>query len=586
MRVQTVWACAVISAGAFLAGCNGSISELPSGSGGSGAGSGTGNTTGSGSAGNGAAGSGSAGSGNSSGTAGSTSTGAAGSGSPTQSVLDLSGTPKFYRAIRLSNTQWAQAVQTVLNVPSGGLEAMFESPATGLTDFSNNEMVLGFDARNWSDFQSASETLAAQVTATDTALAKVYSGTDAAGFISTVGRRAYRRPLTTAEQATYMTLYNSGSTLIGSRSTFAKGASLVIRALLQSPYFLYRMELGAKGAALSSYEMAAKLSLWLRGTGPDDKTLDLAGGSGNLNTADGAAALATTMLGEAAATTSMRQFHGEWMHLGDYADISKVNVSTYKSSLNAEYQEAAYRFFDNIFSQGLGVKDILLSTKGYYGAGMASFYGLTAPAAGSYTQADLGAKRVGFFSQLPYLTLNGHNDEPSSILRGVTLNLDVLCAQLGPPATVIPAIPPLMAGQTNRQRIDTLTATCGQSCHNDMINPLGFAFEHFDGMGNYRDTENGGLTIDSSGSYTFADGIARSWNDAPGLMQVLASTPQTYTCFAKKLASYGLQRTITPNDMPLLNSLTAAAMASGTASEKQLIIQLVRSDAFRTHGGP
>ena len=238
----------------------------------------------------------------------------------------------------------------------------------------------------------------------------------------------------------------------------------------------------------------------------------------------------------------MRQFHGEWLHFGDYADISKVNVPTYKTSLNAEYQESAYRFFDNIFTQGLGVKDMLLSTKGYYGAGMATFYGLTAPAAGSYTQADLGAKRVGFFSQLPYLTLNGHNDEPSSILRGVTLNLDVLCATLGPPAAVIPPIPPLMPGQTNRQRIDTLTGTCGQSCHNDMINPLGFAFEHFDGMGNWRDTENGGLTIDSSGSYTFADGVTRTWNDAAGLMQVLASTPQTYTCFAKKLASYGLQR--------------------------------------------
>ena len=92
-------------------------------------------------------------------------------------------------------------------------------------------------------------------------------------------------------------------------------------------------------------------------------------------------------------------------------------------------------------------------------------------------------------------------------MRGVTLNLDVLCATLGPPATVIPPIPPLEAGQTNRQRIDKLTGTCGQSCHNDMINPLGFAFEHFDGMGQWRDTENGGLTIDSSGSYTFADGV-------------------------------------------------------------------------------
>jgi len=585
MRFQLVCACTVLAATAGLAGCNGTFGDVASGAGGAGAGSGSGNGSGSAGTGGAAAGGGSSGSGNASGAGGST-TGTAGTGAPSSSMIDFSGTPKYYRAIRISNTQWAQAIQTVLNVPSGGLESAFESPATGLTDFSNNEMVLGFDARNWSDFQTAAETLAAQVTATDSALTKVYSGTDPAGFISTVGRRAYRRPLTTAEQATYMTLYNQGSSLMGTRSAFAKGASLVIRAMLQSPYFLYRTELGAKGAALNGYEMAAKLALWLRGTSPDDKTLDLAAGTGKLDTADGAAALATTMLGETATANVMRQFHGEWLHFSEYADISKVNTPTYKESLNVEYQESSYRFFDNIFTQGLGIKDVLLSTNGFYGPGMAALYGVTAPASGSYAQSDLGSKRVGFFSQMAYLTLNAHNNEPSSIKRGVTLNLDVLCATLGPPAAVIPDIPALLPGQTNRQRIDTLTATCGESCHNAMINPLGFAFEHFDGMGQWRDTENGGLAIDSTGSYTFADGVTRTWTDAASLMQVLASTPQTHTCFAKKLASYGLQRTVTPNDMPLLTAMTSAGMATGTNSEKQLIIQLVRSDAFRTHGGP
>jgi hypothetical protein len=142
-----------------------------------------------------------------------------------------------------------------------------------------------------------------------------------------------------------------------------------------------------------------------------------------------------------------------------------------------------------------------------------------------------------------------------------------------------------MPGQTNRQRIDTLTGSCGQSCHNDMINPLGFAFEHFDGMGQWRDTENGGLTIDASGSYTFADGTTKTWNDAAGLMQVLAATPQAHTCYAKKLASFGLQRDVIASDMPMLTALTSASMASG-GSIKQLIVQLVRNDAFRTHGGP
>jgi hypothetical protein len=582
MRFQTVWACAGTFAIAALAGCNGVIGENPSGSGGSGAGSGTGGAgnTGTGGAGN----TGTGGAGNTvTGTGG---TGGAG-GTPVPGQLDLAGAPKYFRAIRLTNTQWAQAVQTVLNVPTSGLEQNFESPISITGTFTNNELGLGVAARNWEDFQSAAETLAAQVTATDTALAKVYTGTDAAGFIATIGRRAYRRPLTTAEKATYMTLYNQGTSLTGTRSAFAKGASLVIRAMLQSPHFVFRTELGPKGAPLNAYEMAAKLSLWLRGTGPDDRTLDLAGGTtAKLDTADGAAALATTMLGEATATTVMRQFHGEWLHFASYADISKVNVPTYKESLNVEYQESSYRFFDNVFLQGLGIKDVLTSTTGFYGPGMAALYGVTAPATGSYTQGDLGAKRVGFFSQLPYLTLNGHNEEPSSILRGVTLNHDVLCAVLGPPAIVFPDIPPLEPGQTNRQRIDKLTGTCGMSCHNDMINPLGFSFEHFDGMGKWRDTENGGLTIDSSGSYTFADGTTKTWTDAAGLMQILASTPQTHTCFAKKLASFGLQRDVVASDMPMLTALTSASMAAATSSEKQMIIQLVRTDAFRTHGGP
>ncbi len=148
--------------------------------------------------------------------------------------------------VRLTNAQWARAVQDVLKLASpSGLEQSFQSAVTGTTDFSNNELVLDVTQRSWADFQTAAETLAAQVTATDAALAKVYSGTDAAGLITTLGRRAYRRPLTAAEQSTYMTLYSKGSTLTGTRSALAKGASLVIRAMLQSPYFLFRTEMGA-----------------------------------------------------------------------------------------------------------------------------------------------------------------------------------------------------------------------------------------------------------------------------------------------------------------------------------------------------
>jgi hypothetical protein len=279
----------------------------------------------------------------------------------------------------------------------------------------------------------------------------------------------------------------------------------------------------------------------------------------------------------------MRRFHGELLHFDRYLNISKIGVPTYREALNAEFQETSFLFFDKIFTQGLGVRQILTSTSGFVGAGTAALYGVAAPATG-FVERDLGAQRVGYFLQLPFLALYGHNADPSPILRGASVNLDVLCAELGPPAPVIPEIPPLMPGQTNRQRIDTLTATCGQSCHNDMINPLGFAFENFDGMGKWRDTENGGLPIDASGSFTFSDGVKRSWTGAAELMQTLASSPQAHTCYAKKLASFALQRDIVAADMPLLSTLTSTSMAS-TGSVKQVIVDLVRNNAFRTRVG-
>jgi hypothetical protein len=410
------------------------------------------------------------------------------------------------------------------------------------------------------------------VSASAATLASVYAGTDAAGFIQALGRRAYRRPLTTAEVASYTALFNTGG------GTFPKGAALVIRALLQSPYFLYRSELAAPGAALTGYEVAAKLSLWLRGTTPNDALLDAAD---KLTSADAVASQATTMLGEPAATAVMREFHGELLHFDRYSQISKLNVATYKESLNAEYQESSFLFFDRIFSQGQGVREILTSTRGFVGPGMAALYGL---AGGSgFVEQDLGPKRAGYFSQLPYLTLHAFNLEPDSIHRGVSLNLDVLCAPLGPPAAVIPPVPPLQAGQTNRQRIDTLTSGCGAACHNSMINPLGFAFEHFDGMGQYQDMENGGLPIDSSGSYTFSQG-AKSYQDNVGLMQAIAESEQAHLCYSKKLASFALQRDIVTTDIPWLTTLSDVSRAEG-GSVKQIMIALAKSDAFRTRLG-
>ena len=493
-------------------------------------------------------------------------------------VLNLSGSPQYLRFIRLTNGQWAQSVTDILKLAApSGLERDFQSAVAGTTDFANNELVLAVDQRAVADFQSAAEALAKQVTASSASLTQIYSGTDAAGFIATVGRRAFRRPLSSEESAAYLKLFNSGASLSGTATAFAKGAGLVIRAILQSPYFVYRTELGDAGAPLSGYEIAAKLSLWLRDTTPNDELLDTAATAGKLDTSDGIAAVATKMLEEPAAAKVIDHFHSELLHFDRYANITKLGVSNYDESLNTEYLESSTRFFDKIFTQGLGLKDILTSTKGFVGPRMAPLYGVAAPASG-YEERDLGAQRVGYFSQLPFLSLHGLNGEADSIHRGVSINLDVLCAVLGPPAAELPPVPVLQPGQTNRQRISTLTAGCGGACHNQQINPVGFAFEHFDGIGRYQETENGNLPIDSSGSFEFVEG-KKDFADVADLMRDLAAGTQAHQCYSKKLASFAMQRDIVAQDKPLLESLAKASIDNG--STKRVILELVRSDAFR-----
>ncbi|KYF51963.1 hypothetical protein BE08_46000 [Sorangium cellulosum] len=500
--------------------------------------------------------------------------------------IDMPGAPQHHRFVRLTNSQWARSVQVVLNLAApSSLSEAFEKPVAGTTDFTNNEHLLSVNQRSWDDYRSAAEALAEQVTSSDAALADVYPDTDAAGFIETVGRRAYRRPLTDAEVARYTALFETGAAMSGSKSAFAKGAQLVIRTLLQSPHFLYRTELGEDGEPLDGYEVAAKVSLWLRDAAPSDELLDKAS---TLTTPEAIAAVVEPMLEEPGAVNAMRYFHRELLHFDRYATISKLGVPDYDESLNAEYEESAYLFFEKIFTEGLGVKDILTSTTGFVGPGMASIYGLS-PSGRGVVERDLGPDRVGFFSQLPYLTLNALNDESDSIHRGVSINLDVLCTPLGAPAPDIPPVPPLEPGQTNRERITQLTGACGGYCHSQLINPVGFAFEHFDGMGRYRDEENGGLPIDSSGVYTFSEG-PKSFADAGELMHHMAEGEQAHLCYAKKLASFALQRDVVPADLPLVEALAkvsrgADGSASAGGSVKKMMLELVKNEAFRTRMG-
>jgi hypothetical protein len=573
---------AVALVAVILAGCSTTVGSggPPGADSGGSVGSGGNGTSGS----SGSKASGGSGNGSSSGgTAGSSGTGTGGTDmtGPAQArPVSMDGMPVYSRFLRLTNDQWENSVHDILKLTAPtGLSEDFLHAVTGTTDFDNNERVVIVNDTVWSDFQNAAETVAAQVTATDAALQKVVATTDAATFIKTFGRRAFRRDLTADEVTKYQALYTEGTTYSGSQSAFTKGAALVITAMLQSPNFLYRSEMGDVGTPLTGYEMAAKLSLWIRDTTPTDAMLDAAK-SGTFDSADGAATQATQMLEEDGAVAVMRKFHAQLYKLDVVNTITKTGVDGYSDALIPEFKDASYAFFDYVFKQNLGVKDILTTNVGFAGPLMAPLYG--ASVTGSGVQQIKLTDRAGWYSQLPFLTLWAINNNPDSIHRGVRINLDTLCADPGQPQINLPPVPPLEPDQTNRERYEALTGSCGAECHGQYINPIGFAFEDFDGLGRHRDMDNG-KPVDTTGTYPFAEGT-KDFNGAPELMQLIANGAQAHECYAKKIASYGLQRDMLDVERPLIESLGAVSLSTG-ASIKQVMVALVKTDAFRSHFG-
>jgi len=156
----------------------------------------------------------------------------------------------------------------------------------------------------------------------------------------------------------------------------------------------------------------------------------------------------------------------------------------------------------------------------------------------------------------------------------------LLCRPPLPPPPVIPPPLPPTEGGTTRQRVTRATESCGGVCHNVYMDPLGFAFENFDGLGRERSSDNG-LPVDTTGSYPFAEG-AQAFANGAELMKIMAESLQAHTCYSKSVVGYALGRDVVEADRPLLESL---AQVSLSQSLKEIIVALVRDPAFRTRKG-
>lgn len=496
-------------------------------------------------------------------------TGDGGAGGTANPVL----TGPFYtRLQRLTKEQWERAVADILRLPRSStvLAGVFPT-MRGPAEFNNNEKLLFVDLASELAFESGAEAAAAQATASAEALAKVYPGTDAPGFVRALGRRAFRRPLTADEETRYQAVFALGERLYG--TGFGNGAALVIRALLQSPKFLYRSELGGPGQALDGFELASKLSFTVQGTTPSDDLLDMAA-AGGLASPDGLEQAARAMLSGDGAAAVMLDFHNQLYRLDRYG--VPASVAPTAPEMWREMAEVSSRFFDSVYRQGEGLRAILTSTRFFVGRTLGTYYGIeTSPS--EIEQRTLDGSRTGFFMQLPFLSVSGSGSDPDPVWRGIALNEQVLCVTIedGHVTTAPPTLPPLAARQTNRTRLEAATAACG-SCHTTIIDPLGFAFEGFDTVGRQRARDND-IAVDTRGTVSL-DGANRAFTGAKDLMKILADSTQAHSCYARRFMSYALQRDIVAGDEALLTDLTAV---SRSKSLKELLVSLVRSPTFR-----
>jgi len=381
-------------------------------------------------------------------------------------------------------------------------------------------------------------------------------------------------------------LFQQAPQLFEGGDAFAHGAEMVIRALLQSPHFLYRVESSTavqdRKIWLSGYEVATRLSYALWNSLPSTE-LFAAVQAGELGSVDGVSKWTKSMLADARAKGPLVGFHDQLFDVENYGTIAKnaTRFPTFTAALAPALQQEARLFFEEIaVTRGASLAGLLTTPVAFVNATTAPFYGLTAGSYGdTLTKADLDpARRAGLLTQVGFLSKYGSQSQSDPILRGVHISLDMLCSSLPAPPNDIPPLPEQLPDQTNRQRVETLTgvAPCS-ACHNTFINPLGFAFESYDAVGQWRDTDNG-KPVNTAANYML-DGQAVSYDGAVQLSQLLAKSTTVHRCYAEHWLEYTLGRRPSEEEQGVLDSLAAASLQSDSIAN--LLSSITALETFR-----
>lgn len=366
-------------------------------------------------------------------------------------------------------------------------------------------------------------------------------------FVRNLGERISREPLDDERVGRFTELFEAEGV-----ESFNDGASLVITAMVQSPYLLYRRELGPLDRNQTEYsltplEIASELSYFLT-NGPPDAALMDAAKQGRLTSSDDIDREAQRLMATPAAESVFGRFVRAWTDIDRLVQKAK-NGADLTPELRSDMIEETERFFDDVLGNAGTIGDLFGAPFTYMNQRLANFYGgMEGVTSADFTKIDIsdGSRVPGLLGHGSYLTAHALADNSSPVQRAFVVRERFLCNDLPEvPTDLDTNLDAPVATDTSRERYARHSSEepC-RSCH-QLMDPIGFTFENFDGFGRYRETE-AGKPIDSSGGVPIMLGsqipnplVLYPLDGIDGLATYLSEVEDVRACFVNNLSYYG-----------------------------------------------
>jgi len=503
---------------------------------------------------------------------------------------------------RITRFEFGRSIADLTGAPASLADGL---PPDEITlDFDDIAAAYSVSSLHAAAYLDAAEQAAAALTGDSARLTAIAgcdpTGGDAtcvAGFIDAFGRRAWRRPLEPDEQTAMLQIYTDtadpGPT---------DGVAGVVAAMLQSPQFIYRPEPATQpttattttaappSTPLEPYALATRLAFLLTGAAPDD-TLLAAAESGRLGTEQGLLAETDRLLADPRAVDLFVHVATQWWELGGLATLDKDRslYRTWTDATPGALAQETQLFLTDAWQGSPTLETLLTAPVTFADADLASFYGLPAPSGAGYQRIDLDPTRAaGMLTQGSFLATHAKADQTSPVLRGKFVRAQLFCTPPQPPPPDIVVMPPTVDPRlSTRQRymmhiVDDNCAVCHQQ-----MDPIGFAFEHYDAAGRWRDID-GGQPVDATGMLTGTD-VDGALDGVPSLATRLAASDEVASCTARQWFRYAFGRSEqTAGDLCTIDKL-AGALKGPNGDYRKMVRATVRMAAFRnlpTGGSP